>query len=755
MKHLISSLLLATACFGAAAAGTDPKMDAFIDDLMGKMTLEEKLGQLNLPVSGILTGSKVSENVTENIRNGRTGGVFGVKGADNCRTLQEIAVKQSRLGIPLIFGLDVIHGYETTFPIPLAQASSWDMDLIRRSAEISASECSAAGINWVYSPCLDVSREPRFGRVAEGVGEDPYLGGKVGVAMINGYQGKDLRDPRTVMACVKHFAMYGAVEAGRDYNTVDMSRQSALNFYLPPFKMAADANAASFMASFNVFEYIPATANRWLLTDVLRDRWGYKGFVVSDYTGVSEMVNHGVGDFAEAGAKALEAGVDMDMVSEAFLNTFPEAVKNGRVSIKDVDRACRYVLEAKYKLGLFEDPYRYCDAKHAKKDIYSKSNRDEARKMAAASMVLLKNEGDILPLEGKEKIALIGPLANSASNMDGMWSVPQSELRKSVTLLDGLRAAGKNVVYAKGCNALDNAELEAKLTGYQIPDRDPRSEEELNAEALALAADADVIVAALGELQEMSGEGASRADIRIPAPQRRLLDRLAATGKPVVIVLFTGRPLVLTEDAPKAKAILNAWFAGSEAGDAIADVLTGKVNPSGKLPMTFPYHLGQVPVYYNHLNTGRPNGIGDPYIKYRSNYQDIPNEPLYPFGYGLSYTTFEYSDVRLSANKMAADGSVTASVTVTNTGRRDGAEVVELYIRDIVGESSRPVKELKGFEKISLKAGESRDVTFCVTPEMLSYYNHDLDFVLEPGEFEIQIGSASNSVKSASLTVAK
>lgn len=753
MKHLISTLLLATASLSAFAAGPDPKMDAFIDDLMGKMTLEEKLGQLNLPVSGILTGSQVSENVSENIRKGRTGGVFGVKGADNCRALQDIAVKQSRLGIPLLFGLDVIHGYETTFPIPLAQASSWDMDLIRRSSAAAASECSAAGINWVYSPCLDVSREPRFGRVAEGVGEDPYLGGRIGVAMIDGYQGRDLRDPRTVMACVKHFAMYGAVEAGRDYNTVDMSRQAAMNFYLPPFKMAADAGAGSFMASFNVFEYIPATANRWLLTDVLRKRWGYDGFVVSDYTGVSEMVNHGVGDYADAGAKALEAGVDMDMVSESFLNTFTDAIAKGRVDMKDVDRACRYVLEAKYKLGLFDDPYRYCDAKRAKSDIYNKANRDLAREMAAASMVLLKNEDNLLPLEGNGKIALIGPLANSASNMDGNWSVPQYELRKSVTLLDGLRAAGKKVVYAKGCNALDDAELEAKLTGYQIPDRDPRSEEELNAEALAVAKDADIIVAALGELQEMSGEGASRADIRIPAPQRRLLDKLAATGKPVVIVLFTGRPLVLTEDAPKAKAILNAWFAGSEAGDAIADVLTGKVNPSGKLPMTFPYHLGQVPIYYNHLNTGRPNGIGNPYVKYRSNYQDIPNEPLYPFGYGLSYTTFDYSDVRLSANTMAADGSVTASVTVTNTGKRDGAEVVELYVRDMVGESSRPVKELKGFEKIELKAGESKDVSFKITPDMLSYYNHELDFVLEPGDFEIMIGSASNNVKAAPLTV--
>lgn len=732
---------------------TDAEMDAFITDLMSKMTLEEKLGQMNLPVSGILTGDKVSENVAENIRRGRTGGVFGVKGTKDIRLMQDIAVKESRLGIPMIFGLDVIHGYQTTFPIPLAQASSWDMALIEEAAKISGREAAASGISWVYSPMVDVCRDPRWGRIAEGPGEDPFLGAKIGVAMVKGYQGENLTDPHSVAACVKHYALYGAPEGGRDYNTVEMSRQAMFNDYMLPYEATAKAGAASFMASFNEFEGIPATANKYLLTDVLRKRWGYDGMVVTDYTGIAEMVPHGIGDYATVAARALDAGCDMDMVSEAFLNTLSKSLEEGKVSQQQIDNACRKVLEMKYKLGLFDNPYKYCDAEFEASEVYNTANRNAAREIAAECMVLLKNSKDVLPIKKGLKVALVGPLGNSAMNMPGMWSVPDND-RKPVSLLEGMKAVfGSNVSYAKGCNALGDDELETKLSPNHQLDRDGRSGEEMRREALALASGSDVIVAAMGELMEMSGEGASRADIVIPEPQKSLLKELVATGKPVVLVLFTGRPLVLTWENENVDAILNVWFAGSEAGYSIADVLAGDINPSGKLPVSFPYHIGQIPVHYNHKNTGRPMPDGEPYVKYRSNYQDIPNTPLYPFGYGKSYTNFAYSDVTLSEATMSGDGKVDAMVTVTNTGKVPGKEVVQLYIRDIVSESTRPVMELKGFEKILLEPGESKTITFAITPELLKYYNHNLDFVLEPGEFEIMIGGSSADVKKASLTV--
>lgn len=732
---------------------TQAEMDAFIADLMSKMTLEEKIGQLNLPVSGILTGDARSENVADNIRKGRTGGVFGVKGTDAIRAMQDIAVKESRLGIPLIFGLDVIHGYETTFPIPLAQASSWDRNAIEEMARISGREASAAGIGWVYSPMVDVCRDPRWGRIAEGAGEDPYLGGEIAKAMIKGYQGESLTDPESVLACVKHYALYGAPEAGRDYNTVDMSRQRMMNEYMLPYKAAAEAGAGSFMASFNEFEGIPATANRYLIDDVLRRQWGYDGLVVTDYTGIAEMIAHGIGDYATVAARALDAGCDMDMVSEAFNNTLAKSLAEGKVTQEQIDNACRRVLEAKYKLGLFDDPYKYCDSKREKKEVYSAENRNAARMLSPECMVLLKNQDNVLPLKGNEKIALIGPLGDSAANMPGMWSVPDSQ-RKPVSLFSGLKAVfGDRVSFAKGCNVLSDDELERKLSPGGSLDRDGRSAGEMRQQALTLADNCDVIVVAMGELSEMSGEGASRANIVIPEPQQELLKELVATGKPVVLVLFTGRPLVLTWEEENVDAILNVWFAGSEAGDAIADVLSGRVNPSGKLPVSFPYHIGQIPVNYNQKNTGRPMPENMPYIKFRSNYQDIPNAPLYPFGYGLSYTTFDYSPVTLSAPEMTADGDVTASVTVTNSGKVAGKEVVQLYIRDLMSESTRPVKELKGFEKIALEPGESRTVTFTITPDMLKYYNHDLDFVLEPGDFEIMTGSDSSHVSKAVLKV--
>lgn len=732
---------------------TKAEMDNFISDLMSKMTLEEKIGQLNLPVSGILTGDARSENVAENIRKGRTGGVFGVKGADAIRAMQDVAVKESRLGIPLLFGLDVIHGYETTFPIPLAQASSWDRAAIEEMARISGKEASAAGIGWVYSPMVDVCRDPRWGRIAEGVGEDPFLGGEIARAMVKGYQGESLTDPESVLACVKHYALYGAPEAGRDYNTVDMSRQRMMNEYMLPYKAAAEAGAGSFMASFNEFEGIPATANKYLIDDVLRKQWGFDGFVVTDYTGISEMIAHGIGDYATVAARALDAGCDMDMVSEAFNNTLAQSLAEGKVTMEQIDNACRRILEAKYKLGLFDDPYKYCDSKREKKVVYSAENRLAARELSADCMVLLKNKENLLPLKSTEKIALIGPLGDSPANMPGMWSVPDAA-RKPVSVLAGLKAVyGDNVSFAKGCNALSDDELERKLTPGGALDRNDMTAEQMRDQALELARNSDVIVAAMGELSEMSGEGASRANIVVPEPQQELLKALVATGKPVVLVLFTGRPLVLTWEDANVDAILNVWFAGSEAGDAIADVLTGKVNPSGKLPVSFPYHIGQIPVNYNQKNTGRPMPKGEPYIKYRSNYQDIPNTPLYPFGYGLSYTTFDYSPVTLSSPEMSADGQVTASVTVANTGKVAGKEAVQLYIHDVVSESTRPVMELKGFEKIALEPGESKTVNFAITPELLKYYNHDLDFVLEPGDFEIMAGPDSEHVSKAVLKV--
>lgn len=730
-------------------------MDAFINDLMDKMTLEEKIGQLNLPVSGILTGDARSENVAENIRNGRTGGVFGIRGASECRKMQQIAVEQSRLHIPLLFGLDVIHGYETTFPIPLAQASSWNMKLIERAARISAEEASASGIGWVYSPMVDICRDARWGRIAEGPGEDPYLAGEIAKAMVKGYQGDNLADASSVLACVKHYALYGAPEGGRDYNTVDMSRQRMMNEYMQPYKAAAEAGAGSFMASFNEVEGIPATANKYLLTDVLRNQWEFDGFVVSDYTGILEMIVHGIGDYATVAARALDAGCDMDMVSEAFNNTLTASLAEGIITQDQIDAACRRILIAKYKLGLFDDPYKYCDATRQAAEVYNEATRRAAREIASECMVLLKNEGSLLPLvDDSKKIAVIGPLGNSEANMPGMWSVPGSQIRKPVSLYEGLKSAmGNRVRYAKGCNALNDSVYEKKVSPGARLDRDGRSDMEMLDEAMKLAKQSDIIIAAMGELSEMSGEGASRADISIPEPQRQLLAALHATGKPVILVLFTGRPLVLKWENDNIPAILNVWFAGSEAGDAIADVISGKANPSGKLPVSFPYHLGQVPVSYNHKNTGRPMPQGMDYIKYRSNYQDIPNEPLFPFGYGLSYTDFEYGDVELSSDTMDTTGTVTARIRVTNTGRCPGKEVVQLYIRDVISDSTRPVKELKGFEKIELSPGETREVTFNISPETLSYYNHSLDFVCEPGEFDIMIGSDSENVKHSKLTV--
>lgn len=757
-KFLTAIIVCATAFSVQAQQVKDPKMVSFIDKLMSQMTLEEKIGQMNLPSEGdIITGLAKNSNIAEKIKKGQVGGMFNIKGAEKIREIQRIAVEQSRMKIPMLFGMDVIHGYETVFPIPLGIACTWDMNAIEQSARIAASEASADGISWTFSPMVDIARDPRWGRISEGSGEDPYLGGQIAKAMVRGYQGKDnsFSANTNILACVKHFALYGAGEAGRDYNTVDMSRIRMYNEYLYPYQAAVEAGVGSLMASFNVVDNVPAHGNKWLLTDVLRKQWKFDGFTVADYGGISEMVNHGVGDMQSVSAQALNAGLDMDMVSEGFLSTLKKSLEEGKVSIDQINTACRRVLEAKYKLGLFANPYKYCDLSRAKKDIYTQANRAVARKTASESFVLLKNEENLLPLAKKQTIAVIGPLANTRSNMVGTWSVA-AKLDVPATVVEGLKSVGgkdANILYAKGSNLTSDPVLEANSTLFgRSLNRDNRTEEELREEALKIAAQADVIVAAMGESSEMSGESSSRTDIGIPDVQKRLLKELLKTGKPIVLVLFAGRPMTLVWEHENIPAIINVWFGGTEAAYAIGDVLFGDVNPGGKLVSTFPRNVAQIPLYYNHLNTGRP-AADKGFEKFRSNYMDEKNAPLYPFGYGLSYTQFAYSDIKLSSATMNSTGEITASVTVTNSGKKDGSEVVQLYIRDLVGSISRPVKELKGFEKIQLKAGESKTVSFKITPELLKFYNSDLEHVFEPGEFDLMIGGNSQDVKTTKFTL--
>ncbi|MCT3920846.1 beta-glucosidase BglX [Elizabethkingia anophelis] len=734
------------------------KKKAFVDKLIAKMTLDEKIGQLNLPSSGdFTTGQAQSSDIGKKIEQGLVGGLFNIKGVGKIRDVQKVAVEKSRLKIPMIFGMDVIHGYETTFPIPLGLSASWDMDLIQRSAQIAAQEASADGINWTFSPMVDVSREPRWGRVSEGSGEDPYLGSQIAKAMVYGYQGKDLSLKNTILACVKHFALYGAPEGGRDYNTVDMSHIRMFNEYFPPYKAAVDAGVGSVMASFNEVDGIPATGNKWLMDDVLRKQWGFNGFIVTDYTGINEMIQHGMGDLQQVSALAMNAGIDMDMVGEGFLTTLKKSISEGKVTEQQITTAARRILEAKYDLGLFDDPYRYTDEKRSKAEVFNKANREEARNIAAQSMVLLKNDKQILPLKASGTVAVIGPLANNNENMTGTWSVA-SRTKDAVSIMTGLKETikGVNFIYAKGSNVFYDAKMEEKATMFgKVSNRDSRSKEALLKEAVETAKKADVVVLAIGETAELSGESSSRTNIEIPQAQKDLLTELKKTGKPIVMVLFTGRPLVLNDENKQADAIVNAWFAGSEAGYAIADVLYGKVNPSGKLPMTFPRSVGQVPIYYNAKNTGRP--LSDDksdkceFEKFRSNYIDECNTPLFPFGFGLSYTSFGYSDLELSKTQLSGNDQLTASITLTNNGKYDGNEVVQLYIRDMVGSVTRPVKELKGFQKVFLKAGESKKVSFAITPEDLKFYNSELKYDWEAGEFDIMIGTNSHDVKHAKI----
>lgn len=729
---------------------------AEVEALLAQMTLAEKIGQLNLvtPGGGIATGEVVSSNVEEKIRAGKVGGLFGIAGPEKIREAQRLAVEHSRLGIPLLFGFDVIHGYKTTYPIPLGSASSWDLELLTQAARMAAREATADGINWNFSPMVDIARDPRWGRIAEGAGEDPYLGSRIAEAAVRGYQGTDLADPATMMACVKHFALYGAAEGGRDYNSVEMSRVAMYNQYLPPYKAALDAGAGSIMSSFNDIEGVPATGNPWLLTDLLRKQWGFDGFVVSDYTSLSEMIAHGVGDLQAVSAQALNAGLDMDMVSEGLLTTLEQSVAEGKVSEAAITEAARRVLEAKHKLGLLQDPYRYTDAARPAREILTAANRALARQLAAHSAVLLKNHNSVLPLKPGSKIALVGPLADSRNNMLGTWA-PTGDVSLAVTIKEGLEAVrpALSVGYAKGANLSDDPVLAKNVNvfGPRI-EIDPRSPEALLREALELAAASDVVVAVVGEATEMTGEAASRTDLSLPPSQKKLIAALAQTGKPLVLVLMSGRPLVIAEEFDLPVSILQVWHPGVEAGNAVADLLLGAYNPSGKLTASWPRNVGQIPVYYSQKFTGRPAPEGE-FQKFRSNYLDSPNDALMPFGYGLSYTEFAYSDLQLSKTEFRPGDPVEVSVKLTNTGAYDGAEVVQLYLRDVVRSITPPVRELKGFTKVFLQKGESKRVTLTLQPEAFKFYNSLLHFVAEPGQFEVFVGGDSRASLRAELTL--
>ncbi|WP_298681558.1 beta-glucosidase BglX [uncultured Mucilaginibacter sp.] len=753
----VSAALLFCLPLGRAMAQTPAetaRMNAYVNALMKKMTIDEKIGQLNLVTGGMaITGSVTNNGIGEGVKSGSIGGIFGLYGTADVRKMQEAAVKGTRLHIPLIFGLDVIHGHRTIFPIPLGMSATWDLGLIEQSARIAAKEATAEGLNWVFSPMVDIARDARWGRISEGSGEDPYLGGKIAAAMVRGYQHNNLKAPDAVMACVKHFALYGGAEAGREYNTVDMSRLAMYNYYLPPYKAAVEAGAGSIMSSFNVVDGVPSTVNKWLLTDLLRKQWGFKGFVVSDYTSLNEVTEHGLGDLQTVSARAINAGLDMDMVGEGYLKTLKQSLQEKKISINDIDRACRLILEAKYKLGLFADPYKSIDPRREKTDIMTAENLAAARITAEHSFVLLKNDNQILPLKKSGgSIALVGPLADNKRDMLGTWVIG-GEWEKSVSVMEGIKkVVGDNVKinYARGSNITDDTTFMKRLNfGPGMVWLDKQSPDEMIEDAVKAAKKSDIIVAVVGESQSMSGESSSRSDISIPESQQKMLKELAKLGKPMVLVLFNGRPLTLQWENDNAAAILDVWAPGTEAGNAIANVLFGNYNPSGKLTTTFPRSVGQIPLYYNHLNTGRPYTSGP--TKFRSDYLDINNDPLYPFGYGLSYTKFSYSDIKLNKSVLVGNETLTASVTVSNTGKYAGEEVVQLYIKDPVASISRPVKELKDFKKIALQPGEQKTVTFNITTDKLKFYNSDLRYDWEPGEFVIEIGT--NSANTGSTKV--
>ena len=740
MKKTLITLLGIVLC-GAAVAVEKPAgatMEQYVDALMRRMTLEEKIGQLNLPSAGdITTGQAKSSDIAEKIRRGEVGGLFNIKGVEKIRDVQRIAVEESRLGIPLIFGMDVIHGYETTFPIPLGLTATWDMEAVERAARISAVEASAAGICWTFSPMVDIARDPRWGRASEGIGEDPFLGSAVARSFVYGYQGRDPMHFATdeIMGCVKHYALYGAAEAGRDYNTTDMSRQRMYNEYFPPYKAAVEAGVGSVMPSFNEVDGIPATANRWLMRDLLRDELGFGGFVVTDYGTIGELKAHGVaGDDAQAAELALRAGVNMDMMSAAYLFHAAELVREGRIPESLIDSLCCEVLAVKFRLGLFDDPFRY-QAKEREKCYYALEHLDAARRVARSSMVLLENRGGVLPLKKGSRIALVGPFADSRWDLIGSW-VHFAEAGRTSTFLDGLRArfGADRVTYARGCDP--HKALEGGIS-----------------EAVAAAAKSDVVLVALGLKAGESGEAASLASLALPDAQRDLLESLKQTGKPIVVLLVTGRPMELAREAELADALLLTWYPGTMAGEALADVVSGDYNPSGRLPMTFPRTVGQIPIHYDMKSTGRPADESGKPNKYTSRYLDVPNSPQYCFGYGLSYTTFGYSDLRVLTPETAVGGEVRVSVRVTNTGGRDGEEVVQLYVRDLLSGVTRPVRELKGFRKVMLRAGESREVTFTLTPDDLSFWRLDKKWGQEPGDYHVWVGHDSDCTLGGSFRI--
>ncbi len=752
---------MAVAVFGCVSACYSADASTFIDQLMAKMTLGEKIGQLNLVSSWGFRSAMKQNSKEENlsmVRNGEIGAFYGFKDVAEMTRLQKMAVEKGKTHIPYFFGMDVIHGFETTFPIPLALSTSWDVPMIEQSARIAAKEAKALGVSWVFSPMVDICRDARWGRIAEGAGEDPYLGGEIAKAYVKGYEGEG------VLTCVKHFALYGGAEAGRDYNTVSMSRLDMMNGYMRPYQEAIKAGASSFMTALNEFEGIPATCNRYLLHDLLRSSWGFKGFVVTDATAIQEIQNHGLGDLQQASALALKASVDMDMNSNGFVGTLKKSLAEGRVTMQEIDQACRRILEAKYKLGLFDSPYRFLDPTQKAKCVYTKETRAFARKAAQECQVLLKNEDHLLPLSKNAKIALIGPLGNRGDDMQGTWSV-SSHKNETVTILQGIKEAlspNGSVTYCEGSWLVEDSVLEQKLRtnilGFLIPNYKPeavhqRPLQEMIDEAVKTARNADVVVAALGESSTMNGEGASRSDITIPQPQRQLLEALYNTGKPIVLLLSTGRPLALEWENTHLPAILCTWALGDQAGHAIADILFGDVSPSAKLTTSFPRSVGQCPIYYNHMNTGRPWPDDKTYQKFTSCYIDVLNSPLYPFGYGLSYTTFSYGKMRLDHNTMSEDGEIKVSVDVTNSGSMDADEVVQLYIRDLVASVSRPVKELKDFQRVSLKAGETKTVTFTINAEKLKFYNSNLKWVCEPGDFQVMVGPNCRDVQTETFTM--
>ncbi|HEY3913372.1 MAG TPA: beta-glucosidase BglX [Verrucomicrobiae bacterium] len=739
---------------GLCAQTHDPKMGPFVSGLLDQMSLDEKIGQLNLLSTGFdVTGPVVSRNVENTVRRGLAGGVFNLYTPERVRSLQELAVGKSRLRIPLLFGYDVIHGHKTIFPIPLALSCTWNAGLVEKSARVAATEASADGVDWVYSPMVDIARDPRWGRIAEGAGEDPYLGSLMARAMVRGYQQNDLAASNSVMACVKHFALYGAVLAGRDYNPADMSRITMYQYYLPPYKAAVDAGVGSVMASFNEVDSIPASANHWLLTDLLRRQWGFQGFVVSDYTAIKEMTLHGMGTEEHDAELAINAGMDMDMVSEDYLKYLKKLVKDNAVSEDLIQTSCRRILEAKYKLGLFSDPFRGCTVQRAEREILTPENRKFSRELAERSFVLLKNVDDTLPLKRSGVVALIGPLAESRRDLLGSWSAA-GDWKLAVSIADAFKEmAGPNitVLRERGANLVDEPELVAALNNSGadiVPDK--RSPQEMIDDAVKVANRADVVVAVLGESFAMSGEAASRSRIGLPENQEELLRALVKTGKPVVLVLLNGRPFTLEWEATHCAAILETWFGGIEAGYAVADVLFGNYNPSGRLTTTFPRDVGQIPLFYNHKNTGRPSN-GDPRVRYVSRYLDIPNTPMFPFGFGLSYTSFSYSGVRLSKRSLKGNESLVATVDVSNTGTRPGTETVQLYITDPVASVTRSVEDLRGFRQIELQPGEKQEVDFRITPDDLKFYNSDLTYDWEPGDFIIRIGPDSSQLNSGTV----